>query len=882
MQLRSLTVRNIRSYAEGRVEFAPGVTLLVGDVGSGKTSLLHAIEMALFGFAEVAPEHLVRHREREAEVALCLSDGTHVYEFRRRFRRRRSKGKESFDTEESSYAVDGHRTRYSATELRQRAIDLLGFPDNPSPKAHSDVWRWAVYIPQERMREVLLQRPDDRLDTVRKALGIETYRTAADNAADLATALAASAERAEARAEGLRHFEEIRERAAQELGELGPRIEELTRAEGECRARLAEADRAFEELERARLASESDRRRLSELSEAATRDERERRELGRRRERAVEVAHLAREEAERASAEAGRLAVTDGSIASLEGSLGQLRRDRESAEATAQQVAGLEASRSSQERALSEARQRSSRADEEVHRTDGALRQLELRLPATPPSSPGDHGAADLKASLETLHDSLLRASREVAESELAVTQLQQLIAGGECPRCHQAVRPSEFAVHEARARADAEQCRARLTELSAKREALTTELGARESFDRALEEWRRLDAERTAARAALARAAQEGQLARAQVEGLTAELDGIALQLQHLAPERERRAQIAEELARVELALAAALQQRERAGRLRESASAAADRARQAEEEATFLAGQMASLQARSDAGTEESAAIRLRLAGQPELEERLRQQRRALSVQREALEGALAQLARARQGEELARRQVEEAGERLRERAEWLASARSERARASWVRGEFRQGLIELERRRLARAQAEFSRLLSQNFSRLIEDPALLARCDAAFTPEVELEGESTPAEALSGGERTALALAYRLAMGAMVRASGRLKLDTLILDEPTDGFSPEQVLRLGELLESLGAPQLLLVSHERQLEASADHVVVVAKVDGTSRLDAEPSERPPSPPAPATPGSEGSPPPARADSGTPPEPTVPAPLP
>ncbi|MGI0053449.1 MAG: AAA family ATPase, partial [Thermoplasmata archaeon] len=173
MMLKSLTVRNIRSYVSGTLEVGPGTTLLTGDVGSGKTSLLYAAEMALFGFAEVEAAYLVRNRAREAEVTLELTDEEHRYEFSRRFRRRTVRGRESFEVEENRFGRDGARTQYSATELRQRSIDLLGFPDNPNPRAHSDVWRWAVYIPQERMREVLTSDAASRLDTIRKALGLE-------------------------------------------------------------------------------------------------------------------------------------------------------------------------------------------------------------------------------------------------------------------------------------------------------------------------------------------------------------------------------------------------------------------------------------------------------------------------------------------------------------------------------------------------------------------------------------------------------------------------------------------------------------------------------------------------------------------------------------
>ncbi|MCI4367521.1 MAG: hypothetical protein L3K08_07200, partial [Thermoplasmata archaeon] len=66
--------------------------------------------------------------------------------------------------------------------------------------------------------------------------------------------------------------------------------------------------------------------------------------------------------------------------------------------------------------------------------------------------------------------------------------------------------------------------------------------------------------------------------------------------------------------------------------------------------------------------------------------------------------------------------------------------------------------------------------------------------------------------------------------------------LRLQTLILDEPTDGFSPEQVIRVGELLRNLGLPQVILVSHETGLAAVADDVVRISKVEGVSVLHSE----------------------------------------
>ncbi|MGV8130694.1 MAG: AAA family ATPase, partial [Candidatus Pacearchaeota archaeon] len=49
MIFKKIKLKNIRSYKEQELVFPEGAVLLAGDVGSGKTSVLLAIEYALFG-----------------------------------------------------------------------------------------------------------------------------------------------------------------------------------------------------------------------------------------------------------------------------------------------------------------------------------------------------------------------------------------------------------------------------------------------------------------------------------------------------------------------------------------------------------------------------------------------------------------------------------------------------------------------------------------------------------------------------------------------------------------------------------------------------------------------------------------------------------------
>lgn len=69
MKLKSLELKNIRSYKYEKLEFNDGVTLFEGDIGSGKSTILLAIEFALFGLGNYTGSGLLR-----------IENGVHVRE----------------------------------------------------------------------------------------------------------------------------------------------------------------------------------------------------------------------------------------------------------------------------------------------------------------------------------------------------------------------------------------------------------------------------------------------------------------------------------------------------------------------------------------------------------------------------------------------------------------------------------------------------------------------------------------------------------------------------------------------------------------------------------------------------------------------------------
>ena len=62
---------------------------------------------------------------------------------------------------------------------------------------------------------------------------------------------------------------------------------------------------------------------------------------------------------------------------------------------------------------------------------------------------------------------------------------------------------------------------------------------------------------------------------------------------------------------------------------------------------------------------------------------------------------------------------------------------------------------------------------------------------------------------------------------------------------MDEPTDGFSREQMSKVLDILNRLNAKQVIMVSHEPEMEGYADTIYHVTKVGGNSQVTCRSSD-------------------------------------
>ena len=144
-------------------------------------------------------------------------------------------------------------------------------------------------------------------------------------------------------------------------------------------------------------------------------------------------------------------------------------------------------------------------------------------------------------------------------------------------------------------------------------------------------------------------------------------------------------------------------------------------------------------------------------------------------------------------------------------------------------WISEKFLDLVLFTEKQVMITLKEEFSKLFSKWFSILVSD-SLTAKLDENFSPIIEQQDYELDYAFLSGGERTAIALAYRLALNQVINSLfSHIKTNNLvILDEPTDGFSNQQLDKMREVLNQLNVGQLILVSHEQKIEDFVENII------------------------------------------------------
>lgn len=256
MILKSIKLENIRSYTNQQIDFPTGSVLLAGDIGSGKSTVLLAIEFALFGVKrkDLSGSALLRHGKKTGSVELKFDLDDKEIIIKRVLKR----GKEDIQQEAGYIIINGIKKEATHIELKTQILDLLGYPKDLVTKSKDLVYRYTVYTPQEEMKQILMEEKDLRLDTLRKVFNIDKYKRIRENSEIFIRELKEKRKNYEGKIEDLEEKKNAKKQRQDEIKEFEKKLKELT-------PKLEKVKKELKENKELILKTENNIKKLNEL-----------------------------------------------------------------------------------------------------------------------------------------------------------------------------------------------------------------------------------------------------------------------------------------------------------------------------------------------------------------------------------------------------------------------------------------------------------------------------------------------------------------------------------------------------------------------------------------------------------------------------------------
>jgi len=175
VKIEIVQLENIRSHMKSTVPFTRGFNCLVGGVGKGKSSVLYAVDFALFGDPLGRSfEYLLREGADYARVTVQFTQNGRIYKLVRGLRRRGKGIGQNF--EELKLFEDERVLASMKSEAVAEQFKAITGLDK-------ELFREIVWVRQEHLKELLDSAPRDRQRRLDELFGLSDYEVAWSNIA---------------------------------------------------------------------------------------------------------------------------------------------------------------------------------------------------------------------------------------------------------------------------------------------------------------------------------------------------------------------------------------------------------------------------------------------------------------------------------------------------------------------------------------------------------------------------------------------------------------------------------------------------------------------------------------------------------------------------
>lgn len=821
-------MENIRSYVSKEIVFPEGKVLLWGNIGCGKSSILLSIDFVLFGLqrSELAGASLLRNGTEEGSVELFFSIDDKNYILKRNLKRTKSGVAQDY-----GYIIcEGIKQEKTALELKQAVLELLNYPKDLLNKNKSLIYRYTVYTPQEEMKTILLESKEERLDTLRKVFGVDKYKRIRENAKVVSNSLRELKKMYEGATADIQDKISMKENKDNEkllfeekIKIILPSLEESKKDIDKKKEELLIIEKGLEEANRVK----------TELSLVNQK-----------------IKHKAEEKLEKENL----LNKTKKDIEDLEKETSEKKLPN--IEENKQNIDHKKEALLAIEKGLEEANKiktELSLIDQKIlHKTEEKLEQ--------------ENKLNKIKLEIEELEKEKLELNEDIKET---IKDFDSRINNKEKELREILNKINEFRVrktHSLQTRLKIEslnQCPTCLQEVCEghKCKIISNVNREVEDFDKQTKE-----------NLEIANSIEsEIKVLKEEIEILKKkdyEIGLIKLKIQNLNEKKKDYSGIIERLSLCEKEINESNIILEELNKRYLGYSTFEKKCEEIKEELEILKkkdyeigliklkfqnlnlkkrdyldiqerillcekeikGGYLVLEELNKKYLEYSSFEGISLSIKEELDKKLVEFHK-LDMERVTYEATINHLIKSI--DEL----VIEINQKnlLREKKEYINKVQF------WLNEHFVPMMEIMEKNVLYKVHEEFNGLFENWFSILMDNNVLQMSLDEEYSPRILQNGYDIEYEFLSGGEKTAGALAYRLALNQVINNmnTGLKTKDLLILDEPTDGFSSEQLNRLKVLMDEIKIPQIIIVSHEQEVESFVDHIIKLEKVGHETKL-------------------------------------------
>lgn len=810
MLLHSLHVQNIRSYGEQFIPFPQGMTLLSGDIGSGKSTLLQAIEFALFGVSrpDLPAEALLKKGATHASVKLEFSLAGKKVTVERKLKRE----KEGIKQLPGSLTLDQSKRELMPVELKAEIISLLGYPEEFLSKNKNYLFRYTVYCPQEEMKRILQEDAEIRVDMLRKIFNLDKYKIIRENMQmylkELRTRKVVLEEKIVPLQEKEKHLLLLKE----EISDYLQHLQQLSFSQENLQRDLQQSQQQLSELEKQQ---QQRRETLQQLQTSQSVIQEKNIFLQQAKEK---MQALHQEVQELGASLKTNLFCKEGEILSLQEISALIFQEEQERKKNLTARAAIQGQFHSLERRKAELQTEGGKLEQQLAMLPEKINILELlRKELLQKDS--------MEAKRKQLEDLFLQVSTLRSRNETLLQQSlhlqQRMLALGECPTCLQEVTEEHRQHILSQEEQKIAQAQRLLQESQQKRQEILQQKTELQQTLQELQQKEYLFNKISIERAQLQEKQKRSQLVEEEIALVQEEIKKTVQESERWKEEvlLEKERNLDELQKQRQSLLWKEHKEKQRVG-LQEEIYLQERSLYQLQEQVMFL-------QKKAEQFPEVQEAI---AQTQRQVQQMLYQEKELLLRERELCV------------------HLQEREKRFQDLQKEILQMQQERELllqvqkiSHWLEQFFLPLTGTLEKHILLSIQRHFNSLFQEWFALLMESEHLTARIDDAFTPVIEQDGYEIFFEHLSGGERTSAALAYRLALNRAINdVIHNIKTKELfILDEPTDGFSSEQLDRVREVLQRLQLQQMIIVSHESKMESFVQQVIRVQKEGGESRV-------------------------------------------